>query len=57
MKKMKKLDYGNSYRVINYGERWYAERLDRPGVWKILGEFGSKERADKEVSNYVKGQR
>lgn len=53
MRKIKDLNYGNSYRVINYDEKWYAERLSKPGVWSILGVFDAKEKADEEVLSYI----
>lgn len=53
MRKIKDLNYGNSYRVINYDGKWYAERPAKPGVWNILGVFDNKERADEEVLSYI----
>ncbi|MBO7717962.1 hypothetical protein J6S37_00495 [Candidatus Saccharibacteria bacterium] len=44
------------YRIVEYAGKWLAERLKSPGVWKVLGEFHTKEEAeqaiekDKEVS-------
>jgi len=38
---------GEEYRIIDYGGRWFLERLRSIGVWEILGEFKSKKQAER----------
>ena len=39
----------DEYRTIDYSGRWYAERLQSPGVWKVLGVYATKEEAEKAI--------
>lgn len=34
------------YRVHDWDNKWYAERLERPGVWKMLAGCDSREEAE-----------
>lgn len=34
------------FRIVQYGQKWYAEKLKSPGIWKILGEYSEEREAE-----------
>lgn len=48
------LGHNNSYRSINYGDKWYAEKVKSTGIWEIIGTYSTKEDADKRILEYIK---
>lgn len=42
----------DEFRVVQYGQKWYAEKYKSPGIWKILGEYSEKEQAEAITKNY-----
>ena len=40
----------DEYRIIDYSGRWYAERLQSPGVWKVLGVYATEKEAEEAIN-------
>lgn len=46
----------SEYRIIDYGRHWYLEKLKSPGVWGIIGDYGSKEEAEEVLKKEENGE-
>ena len=43
------------YRIIDYSQKWYLERLKSTGVWDILGVYQSKQEAEEALRKEKNG--
>lgn len=46
----------DEYRIIDYKPHWYLEKLKSPGVYKIIGDFRTKEEAQEALDKILQAE-